>query len=376
MNVLAAPLFDPETWRAVPFHFWTVVFAALGAIVGSFLNVCIHRMPRDESIIRPPSRCPHCGTRLRWSQNLPIVSWLALRGKCATCAGPISPRYVIVETLTAGVFATLWVVHGDAGVLTTLSLCLFAGALIVATFIDFEHLIIPDEITLGGAAAGIVLAVIAPGIHGETYVWPALKTALIGAAFGAGLVFALVELGKLFLGRQRLLLEAGTRLVFTESEMHLPDRVLPYDEVFYRVSDALIFHAARLELVDRCYRNATVRLRLRAGEMQIGDEILDPSTVPWMEAETDEVTVPREAMGLGDVKFMAAIGAFTGWEGVLFSLGAGSVGGLLVTIVLTVLGRREWSARIPYGPYLAGAAMIWILGAREGVLHWLHPGLR
>lgn len=373
MSLSGAAIFDPVTWSAVPFHFWTAVFAVLGGIVGSFLNVCIHRMPREESIVRPPSRCPQCGTRIRWRDNLPVLSWIFLRGKCAHCGASIPARYLFVEALTAAVFALLWVLYGNSGALVALAFGLFAAGLIAATFIDLEHLIIPDEITLGGTAAGIILAILVPGVHGQQYVWPSLKAALIGAAIGGGVVFAILELGKLLLGKQRLQFTAGSRLIFTESELHLPDRVLAYEELFYRVSDALVFHAARLELVDRCYRNATVQLRLRAGKLQIGDEEVDPATVPWMEAVTDEVTVPREAMGFGDVKFMAAIGAFTGWEGVLFSLGGGSVLGLVTAILMTLLGRREWSARIPYGPYLAAAALLWILGCREVFIAWLNP---
>jgi leader peptidase (prepilin peptidase)/N-methyltransferase len=366
-------ILDLETWRSLPFHFWTLVFAILGAIVGSFLNVCIHRMPRDESLVRPPSRCPRCGSRLRWRENIPILSWLWLGGRCASCRTRISSRYVLVEALTACLFGLIWMLHGRSGVFVALAFCVFVAGLVVAAFIDLEHLIIPDEITLGGTAAGVVLSVIAPGIHAQEFVWPALKASLIGAGVGAGTILALVELGKLWLGRQRFELPANSPLIFTESDLHLTDRVLAYDEVFNRASDALVFHASRLELIDRCYRGVTVQLQLRAGRMQIGEELMDPTGVPWMRAETDQVTVPREAMGLGDVKFMAALGAFTGWEGVMFALMGSSLIGVGVTLTLATLRRREWSGRIPYGPYLAAAALIWVLGGRDWFLNWLFP---
>ena len=91
---------DCETGRLVPFHFWSLVFFVLGCIVGSFLNVCIHRMPLGMSIVTPPSHCPHCKYSIPWYLNIPLVTWLALRGRCKNCGAPISPRYFIVELLT------------------------------------------------------------------------------------------------------------------------------------------------------------------------------------------------------------------------------------------------------------------------------------
>jgi len=370
---LAAAVFEAETWTSLPFHFWTVIFFVFGSMVGSFLNVCIYRMPRNESIVTPPSHCPGCNQWIRWWQNIPILSWIALRGRCARCGIRISPRYVLVEALTGTLFAVLWVQHGQVSVLGVLASAIFVAGLITATFIDLEHLIIPDEITLGGTAAGVVFSIIAPSIQTQTYVWPALKSSLIGLVVGAGVVLAILELGKLLFGRQRLQLAEGTKLVFTETELTLPDRVMPYEDIFFRVSDTLVFHAGRLELPDRCYQSVMVRLRLRAGTLLIGDEEVDASTVPWMEAVTDQVTVPREAMGWGDVKFMAAIGAFTGWQGVVFTLMGSSVAGLAVNLGLIAMRRRQWTAQIPYGPYLALAALAWVLGAREWWVRWFFP---
>ena len=88
---------DQNSWAAVPFHFWSVVYFVFGSIVGSFLNVCIHRMPRGESVVSPPSHCPHCGYSIPWFLNIPLVTWCWLRGKCANCRAPISARYFAVE---------------------------------------------------------------------------------------------------------------------------------------------------------------------------------------------------------------------------------------------------------------------------------------
>jgi leader peptidase (prepilin peptidase)/N-methyltransferase len=378
MNVAGGALigqavFDAHTWEVLPFHFWTVVFFVFGTVVGSFLNVCIHRMPLGLSLVHPPSRCPHCGGGIAWRHNIPIFGWLFLRGRCANpeCRMPISPRYVLVEALTGLCFAAVWVFHGTSGPLASISLCIFAAGLIVATFIDLEHLIIPDEITLGGAVLGLILSVVAPGIHGVEYAWPSMKTAFIGAALGSGIVFAMLELGKVLFGRQRLAWTGDVRITFTESDLHLPDAVLPYEDIFYRVSDTLKFQAKRLELVDRCYWDVPVQLRLRGNVLRIGEEQIEAATVPWLQATTDTVLVPREAMGFGDVKFMAAIGAFTGWEGVLFTLLGSSLVGLAVNVGLILIGRRQWSARIPFGPYLAAAALGWVLGGKSLFLAWM-----
>ena len=127
--------------------------------------------------------------------------------------------------------------------------------------------------------------------------------------------------------------------------------------------------ARTVELVDRCYKDVLVRLS--PATLQIGDEKLDPEQVPHLEAVSTEIVLPREAMGLGDVKFMAAIGAFLGWPAVLFSLAISSVIGAAVGITLIVLRKQAWSSRLPYGPYIALAAVIWIFGGYYWLQHWL-----
>jgi leader peptidase (prepilin peptidase)/N-methyltransferase len=118
-----------------------------------------------------------------------------------------------------------------------------------------------------------------------------------------------------------------------------------------------------VDLVDRSYKNVTVRLSSAA--LRIGDEEIDPTGVAYLEAVSGEIILPREAMGLGDVKFMGAIGAFIGWQGAVFSLMVSSIIGAAVGIILILAGRREWSSRMPYGPYIALAAVIWIFGGKK-----------
>jgi leader peptidase (prepilin peptidase)/N-methyltransferase len=147
-------MFSHETWQAVPFHFWSVWVFVFGSMVGSFLNVCIHRMPLGESIVSPPSHCPKCKYAIPWFLNIPLLTWAYLQGKCRNCGEKISARYFLVELLTALLFLACWLSFGRQSVWVALVYAIFLAGLVAATFIDFEHFIIPDEITIGGIVSG------------------------------------------------------------------------------------------------------------------------------------------------------------------------------------------------------------------------------
>ncbi|MBM3882585.1 MAG: prepilin peptidase [Verrucomicrobia bacterium] len=360
-------MFDAARWAAAPFHLWSVVFLVLGAVVGSFLNVCIHRWPRGQSIVSPPSHCPACGKAIPWYLNIPLVTWVWLRGRCAFCAAPIPVRYVAVEGLTGLSFLGCWLVYGRVSAPLALLYCLLLAGLIAATFIDAEHFIIPDQITIGGVVAGVLGSFLVPELHRVESSVTALQRCAWGAAVGAGIVYGIVRLGKLLLGRHKLRLPPGTRVYFDEEYLVLPGEAIAYGELFYRKGDAVILQAQQVELVDRCYWNVPIRLTRET--LVIGELEFSTEEVPCFEAVTDAMTLPREAMGLGDVKFMAAIGAFLGWAGVLFSLLASALVGSIVGLTLIALGRRDRSTPLPYGPYIALAAAGWVfLGDR--ILRW------
>jgi leader peptidase (prepilin peptidase) / N-methyltransferase len=364
---IVSPIFDGGIWAAVPFQFWAVVSFVFGCMVGSFLNVCIHRMPLGQSIVSPPSHCPHCNYEIPWFLNIPLVTWLYLRGKCRNCHAPISIRYFLVELLTGVVFLSCWLAFGTQSAWLALIYGVLVSGLIVATFIDFEHFIIPDEITLGGMVAGFVCSFLVPALHHQNAPSEGIKQSLLGVGVGAGLVYAILRAGKLVFGRERLALEGETKVVFGEMALYVSGKEIPYGEVLYRRSDAIVLQASRLELVDRCYKD--VRVRLTHSTLEIDEEKLDPETVMHMEAWSSEVLLPREAMGLGDVKFMGAIGAFLGWPSVIFSLVVSSLIGSVVGLTLVVLRKRALSSRLPYGPYIALAAVLWLF-AGPALVGW------
>lgn len=163
-----------------------VVAGLLGSFLGSFLNVCIVRLPLEQSIVRPRSRCPRCGTPIAWFDNIPVVSWLALRGRCRHCREPISVQYPLVELVTAGLWAAAAWAYGVN--LHGLAAALFGTILLGIAVTDARHYLIPDEYTWGGLVVGLVLALRA-GL-------PGLSTALVGAAVGFVLLYGIAWAGE------------------------------------------------------------------------------------------------------------------------------------------------------------------------------------
>ncbi|HEY6871477.1 MAG TPA: prepilin peptidase [Geobacteraceae bacterium] len=173
----------------IVFYIFAFIF---GAVVGSFLNVCIHRVPKEESVVFPPSRCPGCGFRIPWYDNVPIVSWLLLRGKCRSCRAPISPQYPLVEAINALLTLFLFMRFGPS--LAFLALFLFCSAMVVVTFIDLEHQIIPDAISLPGIVAGFAFSFFMPQLG-----W---KGSLFGILVGGGSLYLVAFLYQLFTGKE------------------------------------------------------------------------------------------------------------------------------------------------------------------------------
>jgi leader peptidase (prepilin peptidase)/N-methyltransferase len=345
-----------------------MVAGLLGLISGSFLNAAIHRLPRGISLLNPRrSFCPGCGKTIPWHENLPIASWVLLRGRCSGCAVPIAVRYPLVEILTAGLYLLGW---GRFGLPLAPVVWIFLSLLVAATFIDVDHLIIPDEITLGGVVAGLFCATLAPSLLGASVWWLGLILSLAGAACGYLLLWGVVELGKLAFGRRRIHTGTPQELEITGSETHpvlrLGGESLPLAEFFYRESDRIEAVCTRLEIDGGSLEAATLTIcpaGIRYGEKEWIHAML--SEAMPIRAEVTEVVLPREAMGFGDVKFLACIGAFLGWKGVLFSLFTGSLAGALIGVITMAATRGRSGGRIPFGPYLAMGAALWVFAGAE-----------
>ncbi|MBI4343825.1 MAG: prepilin peptidase [Candidatus Omnitrophica bacterium] len=179
-----------------------VAWFFLGTVVGSFLNVCIYRMPREESVVRPRSRCPRCERPIAGYDNIPLVSYALLGGRCRHCRTPISWRYPLVEALAGA--AAVAVVYRFGATAQALVYGAFLCALIAVSFIDLEFQIIPDEISLGGVAAGLLISLALPSLHGAESRWLSLGRAAVGALVGGGVLYLTGKMGDLMFRRETM----------------------------------------------------------------------------------------------------------------------------------------------------------------------------
>lgn len=341
----------------------------LGAALGSFLNVCIYRWPVDLSINRPRrSFCPQCKQPIPWHQNLPLVSWLALGGRCANCQAKIPFRYFAVELVTALLFLAIWQRFPWQ---VAIAYWIFVSFLIVGTFIDFEHFIIPDRVTIGGTIAGVACSVIVPALMQTDSRVAAGVRAALAAALGYVILWIVLEAGKIAFGRKRIAFDGPTPFTWTkrddDADFVVGAEESLWSEYFAREKDRLLLQCDEVRIDDREYGNVT--LDFRYDRVNADGHVLMLDDVTHISGVTRELVIPREAMGRGDLKFLAAIGAFLGWRAVLFSLFAGSLLGSVIGLVTLVAGKPVWSAKLPFGPYLAFGALTWMFFGGT-VLRW------
>jgi len=351
---------------------------ALGACVGSFLNVVIYRVPLGISVSKPArSFCPSCKYQIPFYHNLPILSWIFLRGKCAKCGSPIAVRYVLVEALTMLLFLVVWLRFvPEMGPAVPAVLWVLISLLIASTFIDIEHQIIPNSLNFGGTAVAVIAAALFPKLLNETTWHGGLMWSLIGAAVGYGVIWIIVTLGKMALGKVEHRFES-----LQPWKIHQPDedshaqlevngQVFTWEDIFSRPTDKLIIQTTDLKLNGQT-REAS-EIVFYYNRAVIGEETIDLEKLEVVEGRTTHIVQPREAMGMGDAKFMMMIGAFLGWQAALFAILAGAVFGAIFGTLQKRLGGEKWSDPIPFGPYLAMGAFIFIFWGPSMIQWYLH----
>src|SRR5438552_1134571 len=329
----------------------------LGAAIGSFLNVCIYRLPVDLSINRPRrSFCPACKQSIPWHHNLPLISWIVLRGRCANCGAKIAFRYFAVELLTALLFLAIW--QGFPWQ-AAIAYWIFVSFLIVGTFIDLEHFIIPDRVTIGGIVAGVVCSAIVPALMETDSRIAACVRSLLAAALGYVILLIVLEAGKIAVVREWIEFDAPTPFTWTkrgdDADLVVGNEESLWSDYFAREKDRLLLECDEARIDHHSYGN--VRLDFHYDRVTADGHVMMLDDVAQISGVAPGLVIPREAMGRGDLKFLAAIGAFLGWRAVLFSLFAGSLLGSIVGLITLVVGRRVWSAKLPFGPYLAFGAL-------------------
>jgi prepilin signal peptidase PulO-like enzyme (type II secretory pathway) len=378
----------------------------VGAFIASFLNVCIHRLPRHESVLRPPSRCSSCGTRVQWYDNLPVVSYLMLRGRCRWCDAAFSPRYLVTEVvaglLSAGIVAwvfapgkagvqapwLMWAVSlqpGCAGQVADFATHLAAASalltlayyLLVSAMIDLEHSIIPDVLTRPFQLAAPLLAVLVGAnlAYGEPigYHWllndgsagPGVELGITGGRF---LVHVLAISGGVLLF---LLLSLIPAHLICKSFSPPAQPWRAEDQRGLRIG---VYWFCACTLVAMIALALVVWLRPAEWWPALalhGAQALFGSLAGWLSLYLVRLlgtfAFRRSARGFGDFEFLAPIGAFLGPVGMLYAFFAAALIGTLVSLPLRLFGG---SRTIPFGPYLAAGSLLVLVGGPQ-LHHWL-----
>ncbi len=319
--------------------FFLFAFFILGAIVGSFLNVCIVRLPKMQSIVAPASRCIHCATPIPWYDNIPLISFLVLRAHCRFCRKKISFRYFLVELLTALAFV-LFYEHFGLQLILVPYLFLLSG-FIVATFVDLEHRIIPDEISVGGLVAGLALSLLVPQMHDTSDM-----TLLAGRWFMVILVaFCFV------------LLLVGHFLQKDQETTSIEPDTAESDGMFYTmilIACGLVFLIHSLwPLLEKPGWENILPHTLSLEASLIG--FLAGGSSIYAMGMVGDLIFRKESMGGGDVKMLAMVGAFLGWKLTILAFFIAPLFGALAGIVVKI---RTKESVIAYGPFLALGALV------------------
>lgn len=381
---------------AIPTEFWLIFLFALGASAGSFLNVVVYRLPKGMSLLRPGSRCVSCDKPIAWYDNVPILSWFLLRGRCRHCGSHFSVRYALVELLTALLFVGLYLAYFHEGVRDGMPAFAAGGWLIYAghivlvcvllacSLIDGEHWIIPLSVSYTAAIVAVVLSMVWPyylgGVTGDfwrlaPYATAATAAAAVGAGVGLLIGFLLLGCGVI---KSSFAEEAAAEAAAAEAaakrdgapvgqatdDIEINIRVVMGREVAFLAPAVVLGLACTWfftgeHAAGQGWQRLIAEQKWLAGLLGSVFGFMIGGAVVWLVRILGSLAFRREAMGLGDVHLMAAVGAMLGWPSATIAFFVAPFLGLGWALArLLVRGGRE----IPYGPFLsAGVVVVMIM---------------
>lgn len=344
-----------------------LAFAMFGACIGSFLNVVVYRMPRGLSVNEPSrSFCPTCKKPIPWYLNLPIISWLTLRGRSACCGQRISIRYWLVEVACAALFGIIaWYFCLD-DIFTQILLCGWVALMLACFCIDWEQMVVLPSLTVAAAVIGLLLAGLSPWMVEPTSLEPTdgLLWSVVGAVGGFVLFRAVGLVGRLLFGRRRAVYPQPVAWSMKQAadgediELTLGEEKLLWSELFMEQENRFALTAATLD--GRVTTPAELKFCADALELPDGTRI-ELESVESLSGMASGYSARRAAMGSGDAWLALAIGAVGGWQAVVFSLVAGSFIGLLWAVV----ARIGFGKPMPFGPALILASVVWLFFGLE-----------
>ncbi len=355
-------------------EWWQVVLLALiGACIGSFLNVAIYRIPRGMSVNNPPrSFCPTCNAAIPWYLNLPIISWIMLRGKSACCHKPISPRYLLIECACFLLFGGISIYFDYESLLARLLICLWSAGLLCLLIMDWEFMVVHSRISGICTACGLLASVLAPTLVGSGTLssWEGLLWGCAGVVCGYVLFRLTALVGRLLFGRHNVRFSEPTHWELRQIgdnldiELVVGNHSLRWGMIFAERRGALVLEDATVEQV----RGASCRVRFTDTQMIIGDSSYDLEKYDTLCGTCRAVSSQGSSMGSGDAWIAMAIGSLCGWQGVFFSLVVGSYIGLIFALIMRV--RR--GDPMPFGPSLILAAFLWLFTGPQLVSWFLN----
>lgn len=313
-----------------------------GTVIGSFLNVCIVRLPVEKSIVFPASHCVNCKTPILWYDNVPLLSYMFLLGKCRTCSAAISSRYFVVESLTGLSFLWFYSAFGLTPVFFSY-LVMLAG-FIVATFVDLEHRIIPDQVSVGGLAVGLVLSALIPSMHQVSLDFLGIGQIVMWAILGACVILFFLSL---LIDRQPMDREDFKLFILIGFSVALEAAVRFF----------IVAKDSALEPYLFSFDSALIGYLVGGGSIYLMGMIGD-------------LVFRKESMGGGDVKLMAMVGAFMGWKLSLLAFFIAPFFGAVWGVAQMI---RTKDHTMAYGPFLVIGALISLFKGDE-IIKWLIQG--